>query len=58
MENKYDVFISFSCNDYIDDQKHVIPNNVVSIIKNAIKEAGFSYWFNEEGIYSGQNFAD
>lgn len=54
----YDVFISYSRKDYVDDQKNVIPGNEVSKIKDALKLAGITYWFDEEGIYSGQNFVE
>ena len=47
---KYDVFISYSTKDYIDESKNVIPNNVISQIKTALREAGISYWFDEDGI--------
>ena len=55
---KYDVFISYSRKDYVDEQKNVIPGNIVSKIKDALKKKGISYWFDEEGIYSGQNFVE
>jgi hypothetical protein len=55
---KYDVFISYSRKDYVDEHKNVIPGNVVSKIKDALKKEGISYWFDEEGIYSGQNFVE
>lgn len=55
---KYDVFLSYSRKDYVDDQKNVIPGNVVSRIKDALTNAGISYWFDEEGIYFGQNFVE
>lgn len=57
-QTKYDVFISYSRKDYVDEQKNVIPGNVVSKIKDALKKEGISYWFDEEGIYSGQNFVE
>ena len=57
-QKKYDVFISYSRNDYVDELKNVIPGNEVSKIKDALTEAGISYWFDEEGIYSGQNFVE
>lgn len=56
MERTYDVFISYSRKDYTDNHHNVIPGNVVSIIKEAFKKEGITYWFDEEGIYSGQNF--
>lgn len=59
MENtKYDVFISYSRLDYVDENKNIIPDNEVSKIKDALTKAGISYWFDEDGIYSGQNFVD
>ena len=53
---KYDVFISYSRKDYVDESRNVVPGNKVSKIKDALTSAGFSYWFDEEGIYSGQEF--
>lgn len=59
MEQKhYDVFISYSRKDYVDKQKNIIPGNEVAKIKEALAETGISYWFDEDGIYSGQNFVD
>ena len=54
---KYDVFISYSRKDYVDEQKNVIPGNEVSKIKEALTKAGISYWFDEDGVYSGDEFA-
>ena len=58
MNQQYDVFISYSRKDYVDEQKNVIPDNEVSKIKDALSEVGITYWFDEEGIYSGQNFVE
>lgn len=58
MEQKYDVFISYSRKDYVDENKNVIPGNVVSKIKDKLSEAGISYWFDEEGINHGDDFVD
>lgn len=55
---KYDVFISYSRRDYVDENKVVIPNNIVSQIKDALKKAGISYWFDEDGLYSGDAWAE
>lgn len=54
---KYDVFISYSRKDYVDANKQVIPGNIVSQIKTLFDKNGISYWFDEEGIYSGDAFA-
>ena len=56
-QEKYDVFISYSRKDYVDDNKNVIPGNEVSKIKDALTNAGITYWFDEDGIYSGDKFA-
>ena len=56
-QTKYDVFISYSSKDYFDESKNVINNNIISQIKASLLSAGVSYWFDEEGIYSGDEFA-
>lgn len=56
MQSKYDVFISYSRKDYVDDARRVIPGNVLTRIKQVLAENDISYWFDEEGIYSGQEF--
>ena len=53
-----DVFISYSRKDYIDENKNVIPGNVVSKIKDKLSEAGISFWFDETGINHGDNFVE
>lgn len=53
----YDVFISYSRKDYVDDAGNVIPNNMLLKIIDNLKANGISYWFDEEGIYSGDEFA-
>lgn len=55
---EYDVFISYSRKDYVDENDKVIPGNVVSKIKDCLSAAEISYWFDEEGIYSGDNFTE
>lgn len=56
--NKYDVFISYSRKDYKDENGNVIPGNVVSKIKDALDEAGISFWFDENGIHHGDDFGE
>ena len=53
----HDVFISYSRKDYVDEKGCVLPNNILSKIKDLLKDHGVSYWFDEEGIYSGDEFA-
>ncbi len=56
-QHKYNVFISYSTRDYVDGNKNIIPNNVITKVKSSLREAGITYWFDEEGIYSGDEFA-
>ena len=55
---KYDVFISYSRKDYVDEHGNVIPGNRISQIKDSFKNAGIHYWFDEEGIYSGDKYME
>lgn len=53
---KYDVFISYSRKDYVDEHKNVIEGNIVSKIKDLLKANGFTYWLDEKGISAGDEF--
>lgn len=58
-EYKYDVFISYSRKDYMDETtKEVIPDNALSSIMNAFDNNSIRYWFDKDGIYSGQEFVE
>ena len=57
-ETQYDVFISYSRKDYVDDHKNVIPGNEVSKIKEALTKAGITFWMDEKGIVPGEDYAD
>lgn len=57
-QTEYDVFISYSRKDYRDEKGNVILGNEVSKIKDALAKAGITYWFDEEGIFSGEQFTD
>lgn len=54
---EYDVFISYSRKDYVDENRQVIPGNVISLIKELFDANGISYWFDEDGVFSGDAFA-
>ena len=55
---EYDVFISYARSDYENKQtKEKIPNSVVSQIKEYLLVNNISFWFDEDGIYSGDAFA-
>ena len=40
----------------MDENKHVIPNNVISQLKELFKANYITYWIDEDGIYSGDAF--
>ena len=54
----YDVFISYSRKDYVDEHGNIIPGNIISQIKDSFQNAGIHYWFDEEGIYSGDKYME
>ena len=54
---QYDVFISYSRKDYLDDNGNIIYGNIVSKIKDSLKKNGITYWIDEDGINSGDDFA-
>lgn len=58
MEQQYDVFISYARKDYFDANDNVIPGNAVSLIMSKLTSEGITYWFDKEGIYSGDNFIE
>ena len=51
-----DVFISYARKDYVDDHNRIIPNNIVSRVQNVLRDAGISYWIDEEGLQAGDTF--
>ena len=57
MNQEYDVFISYSRKDYIQNDK-IEPGNPVSAIIEMFENNGISYWLDKEGIYSGQQFLE
>ena len=58
MKYKYDVFISYSRRDYVDENYNVIPGNAIAEIQNVFDENGITYWFDKDGIYSEQEFIE
>jgi hypothetical protein len=50
------VFISYARKDYVDNHNRIIPNNIVSRVQNALRDAGISYWIDEEGLQAGDAF--
>ena len=58
MDYKYDVVISYSRKDYVDEGKNIIPGNAISAITEAFDQNDITYWIDREGIKSGQEFKD
>ena len=56
-QTKYDVFISYSRKDYVDEHKNVIPGNEVSNIKESLTEAGIYFWMDEKDIIHSEDYA-
>ena len=54
---KYNVFLSYSRKDYVDEHMNVIPGNFVSDIMNALTSADITYWFDKIYIEHGDDFA-
>ena len=57
IDNKYDVFISYSRKDYVDKEGNEIPGSVISIIRETLKKHGICYWMDEEGNLTAKKFA-
>ena len=58
MSYKYDVFISYSRKDYQQSQNDNRKDSIVRQIMDQLHNEGFSFWIDEEGIYSGDQFAE
>lgn len=54
MEYKYDVFISYSSKDYLDDKGKEIPGNVISVIKNLFDKQRVTYWIDQKESMTGK----
>ncbi len=53
----YDVFISHARADYKDKKDKPISGNAISKIKEVFAKEGITFWIDEDGIYSGDEFA-
>lgn len=52
------IFISYSRNDYVDSTGNVIPDNLITTVKQKLDENKFPYWFDENGVRHGDEFVD
>ena len=55
---KYDVFISYSRKDYVDENENVLPDSPVKVILDFLDEKGVTYWFDKKGLYKGAEFVE
>lgn len=55
---KYDVFISYSRKDYVDEHEVVKVDSPVKAILDFLDAHQISYWFDKDGIYSGSEFVE
>ena len=55
---KYDVFVSYSRKDYVDDNGIVIEDSPVKAIIDFLNQNQISYWFDNDGVYSGREFIE
>lgn len=53
---KYDVFISYSRKDYVDERGTELVNSEVANILQTLKQANISFWFDKEGVKHGEDF--
>lgn len=59
MEQKeYDVFISYSRSDYMDDNNKVIPNNEISKILKRLDDEHIHYWFDVGSNYKSKEWPE
>lgn len=52
---KYDVFISYSRKDYVVNDE-IIPGNPITAIQELFDKNDVKYWFDKDGIFSGEEF--
>lgn len=55
---KYDVFVSYSRKDYIDEAGNPIVGSAISELLEFLDHNGITYWFDKDGIYSGSEFVE
>jgi hypothetical protein len=59
MDNKkYDVFISYSRKDYVDERGVEIANSEVAKILETLKQSNISFWFDKKGVRHGEDFGE
>lgn len=56
--NSPEVFISYSTKDYLDENNHIIPGNIITQIQNQLTAAGITYWIDREGLIGGDHFPE
>lgn len=54
---KYDVFISYSRDDYYDASGNVMEGNTISLILKFLKDNGVKFWFDQRFVQAGKSFS-
>lgn len=55
---KYDVFVSYSRKDYVDENKKPIADSAIAALLDFLDKNKITYWFDKDGIYSGSEFVE
>ena len=55
---QYDVFISYSRRDYLDEKENVLPESELKTIIEFFDANGISYWIDKEGHYKKSGFVE
>ena len=55
---QYDVFISYSRRDYLDEKENVLPESELKTIIDFFDANGISYWIDKEGHYKKSGFVE
>ncbi len=55
---KYDVFVSYSRKDYVDESGHPIEGSPIAELLRFLDGNRITYWIDKEGIYSGSEFVE
>ena len=55
---KYDVFVSYSRNDYVDESGHPIEGSPIAELLRFLDDNRITYWIDKDGVYSGSEFVE
>ncbi len=55
---KYDVFVSYSRKDYVDESGHPIEGSPIAELLRFLDDNRITYWIDKDGVYSGSEFVE